>query len=127
MNHHQKAKSLIDDKEEAEMDAIKKKYEALTQPILEQQYAIISGQRAVQEEEVKDYQATVGTVPSAEALQDASPIPEFWLKALKNSDVTGEEIKECDEEALKSLKEVRVSKTFEGDKQKTLTVTFSFA
>lgn len=38
----------------------------------------------------------------------------------------GEEIKECDEEALKTLKEVRVSKTFEGDKQMTLTVTFSF-
>lgn len=113
LNYHQKAKTLIDDQEEAEMIAIRKKYEALTNPILEKQYAIISGERAVEEEEVKDYEATVGTVPSAEALKDASPIVGFWLKALRNSPLVKEEIKPCDEEALKSLKEIKSFTTYD--------------
>lgn len=45
---------------------------------------------------------------------------------MKNSDVLGEEIKDCDEDALKSIKDVRVSKTFNGDKPETMTLTFNF-
>merc|ERR1719174_1692480 len=68
LNHHQKAKSQIDDQKEAEMNAIKIKYEALTQPILDKQYALISGQRAPEADELHDYEGIVGTAASAEAL-----------------------------------------------------------
>lgn len=42
------------------MNAIKKKYEVLCQPILDSQYALIAGERAVQQEEIKDYKDTLG-------------------------------------------------------------------
>lgn len=108
------------------MNAIKKKYEALSQPILDSQYALIAGERAVDQAEIKDYKDTVGQEAAPEAQTHIGAIKEFWLKAMKNSDVLGEEIKECDEDALKSLKDVRVSKTFNGDKPESMVLTFNF-
>lgn len=126
LNHHQKVKTELDTKQELELNVIKMKYESLCQPILESQYTLIGGERAVESEEVKEYKDTVGEEASQEALAHKGAIKEFWLKAMKNSDVLGEEIKQCDEDALKSIKDVRITKTFNGDKPESMTVTFNF-
>lgn len=67
LNHHQKVKTDLDDQQEAEMNAIKKKYEALSQPILDSQYALIAGERAVDQDEIKDYKDVVGESATGEA------------------------------------------------------------
>lgn len=75
---------------------IKKKYEALMAPLLAQQQELIEGSRAATSEELQDIEDMLGQKPSQEALQDASAIEGFWLKAMKNSDVVGEEIRDND-------------------------------
>lgn len=94
------------------MNIIKKKYESLMAPLLEKQQEIVSGSRAVVEEELEGLETMLGHPSSPEALVDTTGIPQFWLKAMKNSDVLGEEIKEADLEALASLQEVKVTRQY---------------
>ena len=55
--------------------------------------------------ELEGLEEILGAV-GQEALDDQSGINGFWLRAMRNSDVLGEEIKETDVEVLKSLANV---------------------
>lgn len=85
------------------------------------------GERAVGTEEVADIEEYLGVKVTPDSLTDMSPIKEFWLKAMKNSDVLGEEIKEKDEEVLQHLTDVKVAREFQGAKEKSMTLTFTFS
>lgn len=77
-------------------------------PLLAKQQEIVSGSRAVNNDELEGIEDMLGHPASNEALVDVSGIPQFWLKAMKNSDVVGEEIKQQDMEALASLVSIKV-------------------
>lgn len=55
--------------------------------------------------ELEGLEEILGAV-GQEALDDQSGINGFWLRAMRHSDVLGEEIKETDVEVLKSLANV---------------------
>eukprot|EP00850_Spirogloea_muscicola_P019873 SM000201S05929 [mRNA] locus=s201:126885:130185:+ [translate_table: standard] len=84
------------------------KYLTLYEPLYQKRGEIVTG--AVEPEEKPDAgpEAAQGAPERAEAGDESDAevskgIPEFWLTALKNNEVTSEQITEKDEEALKHL------------------------
>ncbi|KAG9156265.1 hypothetical protein Leryth_009143 [Lithospermum erythrorhizon] len=82
-----------------ERAALEAKYQKLYQPLYSKRYEIVNG-----EVEVSDSQ-------TEEADKEDKGVPGFWLAALKNNEVVGEEVSERDEEALKYLKDIKWSRT----------------
>ena len=56
-------------------------------------------------------------------LKGVNGIPDFWFKAMKNSQMIFELVKEKDEDVLKSLNNIE---SIRGSKPKTLTLNFYF-
>ena len=56
-------------------------------------------------------------------LKDVKGIPDFWFKAMKNSQMIFELVKEKDEDILKNLRLIESSRT---SKPKTLKISFHF-
>nr|AAB72115.1 NAP1Ps [Pisum sativum] len=81
-----------------ERAALEAKYQILYQPLYTKRYDIVNGVAEV-----------VGVrVETAVAEEDKEKgVPSFWLNAMKNNDVGGEEITERDEGALKFLKDIK--------------------
>lgn len=56
--------------------------------------------------------------------ENAKGIPNFWLQALKNCTYSGDLIQDCDEEALKYLRDIRVNLT--NEPKLSFTLEFEF-
>ncbi|XP_010548666.1 PREDICTED: nucleosome assembly protein 1;2 isoform X2 [Tarenaya hassleriana] len=91
-----------------ERTALEAKYQKLYQPLYTKRYEIVNGVVEVEgaPEEAKAEQE------EDKAVEDKG-VPDFWLIALKNNDVTAEEITERDEGALKHLKDIKWSRVDE--------------
>ncbi|XP_018469796.1 nucleosome assembly protein 1;1 [Raphanus sativus] len=91
-----------------ERAVLEAKYEKLYQPLYTKRYEIVNGVTDV-EPTPEDTKMDQGEEKTAEE----KGVPSFWLTALKNNDVTSEEVTERDEEALKYLKDIKWCKTEE--------------
>ncbi|CAL5184623.1 unnamed protein product [Lathyrus oleraceus] len=81
-----------------ERAALEAKYQILYQPLYTKRYDIVNGVAEVEGVAVE----------TAVAEEDKEKgVPSFWLNAMKNNDVLGEEITERDEGALKFLKDIK--------------------
>uniref|UniRef100_M4CRW5 Nucleosome assembly protein n=1 Tax=Brassica campestris TaxID=3711 RepID=M4CRW5_BRACM len=85
-----------------ERAALETKYQKLYQPFYTKRYEIVTGAVEVDgaPEEVKIEQGENKAV-------EEKGVPDFWLIALKNNEITAEEITERDEGALKYLKDIK--------------------
>ncbi|CAA7025411.1 unnamed protein product [Microthlaspi erraticum] len=81
------------------------KYQKLYQPLYTKRYEIVNGITEV-ELATEDTKMDEGE----EKTPEEKGVPSFWLTALKNNEVTSEEVTERDEEALKYLKDIKWSK-----------------
>ncbi|WVQ81950.1 hypothetical protein IAT38_004077 [Cryptococcus sp. DSM 104549] len=97
---------------------LEKKFAAKYQPLYERRQAIVTGQAEPTDEEVTkgkeadsddEDEEEGATVEEIDESDVSKGIPEFWLTALKNHLPVAETITERDEEALKSLIDVRLS------------------
>ncbi|KAJ7979335.1 Nucleosome assembly protein [Quillaja saponaria] len=87
-----------------ERAALEAKYQKLYQPLYNKRFDIVNGVTEVE---------GVSNEPAAESEEKAADekgVPEFWLTALKNNEVTSEEVSERDEEALKYLRDIKWSR-----------------
>ncbi|KAG8957630.1 hypothetical protein FRC03_009937 [Tulasnella sp. 419] len=105
-----------------ELIELDRKYLALYQPIFNRRAAILNGEaeptteeiKAGEEESLKDNPDAEPVSETEESEEDAAKaknmkgIPEFWLTALRNHMEIGAMIEDRDEDALKSLKDIRV-------------------
>ncbi|XP_019088938.1 PREDICTED: nucleosome assembly protein 1;1-like isoform X2 [Camelina sativa] len=78
------------------------KYETLYQPLYTKRYEIVNGTVEV-ELAPEDTKVEQGEEKTAEE----KGVPSFWLTALKNNEVTSEEVTERDEGALNYLKDIK--------------------
>ncbi|XP_010438804.1 PREDICTED: nucleosome assembly protein 1;1 isoform X1 [Camelina sativa] len=78
------------------------KYETLYQPLYNKRYEIVNGTVEV-ELAPEDTKVDQGEEKTAEE----KGVPSFWLTALKNNEVTSEEVTERDEGALNYLKDIK--------------------
>ncbi|KAF8050795.1 hypothetical protein N665_1881s0009 [Sinapis alba] len=85
-----------------ERAALEAKYQKLYQPFYTKRYEIVTGVVEVEgaPEEVK-------TEQGEDKAAEEKGVPDFWLIALKNNEITAEEITERDEGALKYLKDIK--------------------
>ncbi|CAH8353767.1 unnamed protein product [Eruca vesicaria subsp. sativa] len=85
-----------------ERAALEAKYQKLYQPFYTKRYEIVNGVVEVEgaPEEVK-------TEQGEDKAAEEKGVPDFWLIALKNNEITAEEITERDEGALKYLKDIK--------------------
>ncbi|XP_058723260.1 nucleosome assembly protein 1;3-like [Vicia villosa] len=81
-----------------ERAALEAKYQVLYQPLYTKRYDIVNGATEVDG-------VAVETTDGEEDKEKG--VPSFWLNAMKNNDVLGEEITERDEGALKFLKDIK--------------------
>ncbi|XP_024198699.1 probable disease resistance protein At4g27220 [Rosa chinensis] len=88
-------------KEKAELEA---KYQKLYQNLYSKRYLIVNG--VVETEGV----ATETITDHENKTAKERGVPDFWLNALKNNAVLAKEITECDEGALKYLRDVKCFK-----------------
>ncbi|CAN6987567.1 unnamed protein product [Brassica rapa subsp. trilocularis] len=91
-----------------ERAVLEAKYEMLYQPLYTKRYEIVNGVTEVETTPEDTKMDQEGEKPAEE-----KGVPSFWLTALKNNDVTSEEVTERDEEALKYLKDIKWYKTEE--------------
>ncbi|SPQ21688.1 8609211b-94ba-4c36-b457-78c84a3ef240 [Thermothielavioides terrestris] len=114
----QKEHSKLEAKFQEEVLQLEKRYFAEFTPLYEQRAAIVNGKTEPTEEQVKAGEkgdeaketegAAVKEEKPAEGASNISGIPEFWLSAMKNLVSLAEMITERDEEALKSLVDIRM-------------------
>ncbi|RID44317.1 hypothetical protein BRARA_I01122 [Brassica rapa] len=85
-----------------ERAALEAKYQKLYQPFYTKRYEIVTGVVEVEgaPEEAK-------TEQGEDKAAEEKGVPDFWLIALKNNEITAEEITERDEGALKYLKDIK--------------------
>jgi len=103
-----------------ELHHLECKYAALYEPLHAQRETVVNGSHEPTDEECKwtldDLTGTANGQDLATELKSkmnlngkaVSGIPEFWLNAMKNTDIIGGTIQEHDEQVLKHLKDVRV-------------------
>ncbi|KAL1218343.1 Nucleosome assembly protein 1,2 [Cardamine amara subsp. amara] len=86
-----------------ERAVLEAKYQKLYQPLYNKRYEIVNG--VVEVEGATEQEEHKGT--------EEKGVPDFWLIALKNNEITAEEITERDEGALKYLKDIKWSRVEE--------------
>ncbi|CAN8271106.1 unnamed protein product [Cochlearia groenlandica] len=86
----------IEEKFFEERVALEDKYQKIYQPLYTKRYEIVNGVVEVEGAPQGDDQAI-----------EEKGVPNFWLIALKNNEITGDEITERDEGALKYLKDIK--------------------
>ncbi|KAI8802879.1 hypothetical protein BJ742DRAFT_683743 [Cladochytrium replicatum] len=116
-----------------EILALDRKYLALNQPLYDRRAEIIAGKSEPSEEEStrkpekkddEDGEADVQATPLPPFDANTSGVPQFWLTVLKNHPQIAEQITERDEEALKSLTDIKVE-FLDGNPGFKLTFSFS--
>ncbi|KAJ1563823.1 hypothetical protein HK405_000632, partial [Cladochytrium tenue] len=95
-----------------EVLALEKKYSVLYAPLYEKRAQFVSGSTEPTDEEAHREKTEDGDEPEARPTTDdasspATGIPEFWLRALKTHPLIAEQITDRDEEALKSLTDIK--------------------
>ncbi|KAF2552723.1 hypothetical protein F2Q68_00033536 [Brassica cretica] len=85
-----------------ERAALEAKYQTLYQPFYTTRCEIVTGVV-----EVEGLPEEVKTEQGADKAAQEKGVPDFWLIALKNNEITTEEITERDEGALKYLKDIK--------------------
>ncbi|CAN7047630.1 unnamed protein product [Brassica rapa subsp. trilocularis] len=85
-----------------ERAALEAKYQKLYQPFYTKRCEIVTGVV-----EVEGLPEEVKTEQGADKAAQEKGVPDFWLIALKNNEITAEEITERDEGALKYLKDIK--------------------
>ena len=100
----------IDTLKEQEVKVAEKKNLKEEEPIITNQNAIINGDRDIKLDEVKNAEKFLTEEEIAKIGDNlaAHRIPEYWLKAFKNTDVLKDEVRTTDEEALKYLRTIKV-------------------
>jgi len=99
----------------AELAAVEKKYHTKYQPLFDKRADIVNGEYEPTEDETKvpetveDY--TQLTAEEGQAVKEGpvKGVPDFWLQALLNHTHIGSTISDQDREALKALKDIKVS------------------
>ena len=115
----QKDHAKLEAEFQEEVLQLEKKYFAKFTPLYEKRSKIVNGQTEPTEEEVdagkdeeedEDEEGTekTETQEEPESAEPAKGIPEFWLSAMKNQISLAELITDRDEEALRSLTDVRM-------------------
>ncbi|KAK3359273.1 hypothetical protein B0T25DRAFT_92656 [Lasiosphaeria hispida] len=116
----QKEHSKLEAEFQEEVLQLEKKYFAKFTPLYEQRSEIVNGstepteeqvQAGEEDEEPEDDEAEGAAVKEDKAAEPAKKvdgIPEFWLSAMKNQISLAEMITDRDEEALKSLTDIRM-------------------
>ena len=114
----QKEHSKLEAEFQEEVLQLEKKYFAKFTPLYQQRAAIVNGQteptedqvQAGEEDEEEDDEETEAAPKekASESADKVSGIPEFWLSAMKNQISLAEMITDRDEEALKSLTDIRM-------------------
>ena len=112
----QKDHAKLEAEFQEEVLQLEKKYFAKFTPLYEKRAKIVNGQTEPTEEEIeagKDEnkeEETEKTEPAEESTstEPAKGVPEFWLSAMKNQISLAELITDRDEEALRSLTDVRM-------------------
>eukprot|EP00158_Paraphelidium_tribonemae_P002900 Partr_v1_DN25769_c0_g1_i1_m74702 putative Nucleosome assembly protein len=88
---------------------LEKKYELLYAPLYGKRADIAAGSAAVTAGDLGERAEEFARVEV-----DDKGIPEFWLTCLKNSPVAAEWLRECDEEVMKSLRDIKSIITADG-------------
>ena len=111
----QKDHAKLEAEFQEEVLQLEKKYFAKFTPLYEKRAKIVNGQTEPTEDEVtagKDEDEDDAEKPETQeestTTEPASGIPEFWLSAMKNQISLAELITDRDEEALRSLTDVRM-------------------
>jgi hypothetical protein len=117
-----------------ELHHLECKYASMYEPLLNTREKIVSGEHEPSDQEAKwtiddltgetatdlaadlkskmnlenDTASAAAAAAAENAATPATGIPEFWLTAMKNTDIIGETVQEHDEPILKYLKDVRV-------------------
>jgi len=116
----QQQHSKLEAEFQEEVLQLEKKYFAKFTPLYEKRAQIINGKTEPTEEEIQagkaqdedeDEEADAAAQPAGKTEGEAanvSGIPEFWLSAMKNSISLAEMITDRDEEALRSLTDIRM-------------------
>lgn len=114
----QKDHAKLEAEFQEEVLQLEKKYFAKFTPLYQKRAAIVNGDAEPTEAEVEAGKADEDEEDGAEAEkpearestipEDAKGIPEFWLSAMKNQISLAELITDRDEEALKSLTDIRM-------------------
>lgn len=111
----QKEHSKIEAAFQEEVLELEKKYFAKFTPLYERRAEIVNGKNEPSEEEIKagEEDEEEEDKPEADETKEESTetftgIPEFWLSAMKNQISLAEMITDRDEQALKSLVDVRM-------------------
>lgn len=113
----QKEHSKLEAEFQEEVLQLEKKYFAKFTPLYEQRSAIVNGKNEPTEDQVKageedeeeeEDAANKEDKPAEAAEKNVSGIPEFWLSAMKNQISLAEMITDRDEDALKTLVDIRM-------------------
>ncbi|KAJ9500477.1 histone chaperone [Exophiala xenobiotica] len=112
----QKDHAKLEAEFQEEVLQLEKKYFAKFTPLYEKRAAIVNGATEPTEEEIaagKSDEDDEEAEPEADneektSTEDAKGIPEFWLSAMKNQISLAELITDRDEEALRSLTDIRM-------------------
>lgn len=114
----QKEHSKLEAEFQEEVLQLEKKYFAKFTPLYQQRAAIVNGQTEPTEDQVQageedeeddeETEAAPKEEKATESAEKVSGIPEFWLSAMKNQISLAEMITDRDEEALKSLTDIRM-------------------
>ena len=112
----QKEHSKLEAEFQEEVLQLEKKYFAKFTPLYEKRSEIVNGNaepteaeiKAGEEDEPKDEDEAAKEPETTEAAKKVAGIPEFWLSAMKNQVSLAEMITDRDEEALKSLIDIRM-------------------
>ena len=115
----QKEHSKLEAEFQEEVLQLEKKYFAKFTPLYEQRCKIVNGETEPTEDQVKAGEENEEAEGEGAAVKDekasdveadknVSGIPEFWLSAMKNQVSLAEMITDRDEEALKSLTDIRM-------------------
>lgn len=115
----QKEHSKLEAEFQEEVLQLEKKYFAKFAPLYDQRSAIVNGKNEPTEEQVEageedeenddeEEGAAIKEEKPAEGAAKVSGIPEFWLSAMKNQASLAEMITDRDEDALKSLVDIRM-------------------
>ena len=83
------------------------KYEALYKPIYEKRSKVIEGTSEVTADDIKDQMSNL-TLSDQNAPNAEKGVPQFWLKALKNTTQFSHDINDKDKEVLSHLKDITV-------------------
>lgn len=114
----QREHSKLEAEFQEEVLQLEKKYFAKFTPLYEKRSEIVNGKaeptedeiKAGEEDEIKDEDDEAAKEPetTTEDAKKVAGIPEFWLSAMKNQVSLAEMITDRDEEALKSLIDIRM-------------------